>query len=155
MMGKLGRRIVLIDIENIVGGAVRTSEEAAWGRTIIETLVEIRPGEHVVVGTCDVGALHVMTEWRDARVVMGTGENGADRQIIDVLTTENLASRFDEVLLISGDHIFAEPLAALRGLGMDVTVASWVSHLSPLLQLAAAHTIILDHQFTETYVEAA
>ena len=51
------RRLVLVDIENMIGGAVRDSDSVVWAKQQFDYLVDLRPGDHVVVGTSHIGLL--------------------------------------------------------------------------------------------------
>ena len=149
------RRAILVDLENIIGGAAMTVDEAAWGRAILELLLAIRPDEHVIIGACEKGHLNTKLAWAGARVVgTGTGPDAADEALIEVLEDEELGERFTEIVLVTGDHGFAETVRSLVGEGTPVTVASWRGGLSPLLVAAASGVIILD-ELLSTYVKAA
>lgn len=149
-----GRRLVVVDIENVAGGAVMTQAMAAWARAVVETVLNVQAGEQVVIGTSHAGLFNAKSAWPCARVKVRSGENGADIELLDVLTTERIAERFDEVVLVSGDHIFVEAVAALGGSGVSVTVASWAQSLSSRLRLAAANSVYLDDWVSQhTYQE--
>ncbi|WP_182353871.1 NYN domain-containing protein [Flaviflexus huanghaiensis] len=149
------RRAILADLENVIGGAAMTVDEAAWGRTIIELVLDIRPDEQVIVGACGQGHLNTKLAWSSARVVgTGHGPDAADDALIEVLEDEQLGERFSEIVLVTGDHGFAEKVRGLVGGGTPVTVASWRGGLSPLLVAAASGVIILD-EVLSTYVKAA
>lgn len=151
-----GRRLVVVDIENVVGGALVTQAMAEWARTVVEDALDVREGEQVVIGTSHLGLFNAKTAWPCARVKVRAGDDGADLELVDVLTYERIAERFDEVILVSGDHIFAEAVAVLGGSGVMVTVASWAESLSARLRLTAARTVYLDHRArSHTYEEAA
>lgn len=151
-----GRRLVVVDIENVAGGAVVTQAMADWARTVVESALDVREGEQVVIGTSHIGLFTAKTAWPCARVKARSGEDGADIELLEVLTTEGVEDRFDEVVLVSGDHIFVEAVAALGASGVGVTVASWAQSLSTRLRLAAAHTVYLDGWVGQhTYKEIA
>ncbi len=151
-----GRRLVAVDIENVVGGAVVTQEMAGWARSVIESALDVQEGEQIVIGTSHTGLFNAKAAWPCARVKARSGEDGADLELLDVLTSEGIEQRFDEVVLVSGDHIFVEAVAALGGCGVIVTVASWTQSLSSRLRLAAAHTVYLDDWAGQhTYKEIA
>lgn len=64
--------------------------------------------------------------------------------MIDVLSNERVENRFDEVLLVSGDGIFADAVAHLGRCGVMVTVASWSTSMSARLRIAARKVVYLD-----------
>ena len=139
-----GRRYVVVDIENVAGGAVMTREMAEWARAVVETAVCVVDGEQVVIGTSHAGLFNAKDTWRCARVEARSGENGADLELLDILTTERVEERFDEVVLVSGDGLFADVVAHLGRCGVKVTVASWSTSMSARLRLAAGRVVYMD-----------
>lgn len=139
-----GRRLVVVDIENVVGGAVASREMADQARAVVEAALEVVDGEQVVIGTSHIGLFNSSDAWPSARLRVRSGSNGADLELIDVLTTERVEERFDEVALVSGDGAFTGAVAALGRLGVKVTVASWTASMSARLRLAAANVVYLD-----------
>lgn len=140
-----GRRLVLVDIENVVGGAAMTAATARWARDVVDAALSVAEGEQVVIATSHAGLLSTCSAWPAARVKVRSGKNGADLELLDVLVTERLAERFEEVVVVSGDGIFADAIAALASKGVLVTVASWHRSLSARLRLAAGATVYLDN----------
>ena len=139
-----GRRLVLVDIENVAGGAVVTESIASWARDMVVESLGVAESEQVVVGTSHVGAFNARAVWPGVRLRVRSGENGADLALLDVMRWERIEQRFDEIVLVSGDGIFADIVARLAAAGAQVTVASWAESLSTRLRLAAARTIYLD-----------
>ena len=81
---------MVVDMENITGGGLRTTAAAAWARRIVETAVAVVPGEQVVVGVSSIdGLFHAKKSWPQARVVLGLGRDGADHALLDVLDHED------------------------------------------------------------------
>jgi len=139
-----GRRLVVVDIENVAGGAVSTVDMASWARAVVEAAMAVADDEQVVIGTSHVGLFNANVAWPSARVRVRSGDNGADLELIDVLTTERVEERFDEVALVTGDGIFADAVARLGSCGVMVTVASWSTSLSARLRVAAGRVVYLD-----------
>ena len=139
-----GRRLVVVDIENVAGGAVLTEAMAEWARNVVVSALAVVEGEQVVIGTSHIGLFHAASVWPSARVKARSGADGADLELLDVLTAEHIEERFDEVVLVSGDGIFADAVARLGGAGVTVTVASWTDSLSARLRLAAGRTVYLN-----------
>ncbi|WP_054952980.1 NYN domain-containing protein [Flaviflexus massiliensis] len=141
-----GRRIVLIDIENVVGGQVHTLDQALWAKEKLENSGLFSSCDHIVLGVGPAGYVNVGVAWPQARKVVRDGSDGADLALLEILTTENLSDRFDDVVVISGDHIFAEAVA-LTAKSANVTVACWSASLSPQLFLASPTIHFLDEGF--------
>jgi hypothetical protein len=138
-----GRRLVVVDIENMVGGAVLATEQAAAARRSLQEAVNLSGCEQVIIGTSHIGALASGLGWCRSRLVVRSGENGADLGLLDVLTGERIPERFDEVVLASGDGIFTDVVAALGAAGVAVTVVARSGHCSRRLRMAAGRTVFL------------
>ena len=137
-----GRRIVVVDIENLVGGPCDTPDKVRWARRRLVAALRLATEDHVVVGVDVDGLLWVGTEWCGPRHVVGRGEDGADQALLGVLA-EDVAERFDEVVVASGDGIFTDMVADLTRRGVLVTVVAHESALSRRLRLAAARVVLL------------
>ena len=148
------RRLVLVDIENMVGGAVHDSESVVWAKQQFDSLVDLRPGDHVVVGTSHIGLLETGCNWPHARYVVGSGPDGADLALLEVLE-ENVAARYGEVVIVSGDGIFTQKVADLTSRGLRVTVIAHPDGLAARLRLAAQHTTYLPHRHQPQCGDAA
>ena len=141
-----GRRLVVVDIENVVGGAVKDVEQARSARIGVALTVDLQCDDQAVVGTSHIGLMPAGLGWPGARLVMQSGPDGADLALLEVLTTERLEQRFDEVVLVSGDGIFADAVACLAGHGVSVTVVSRINACSKRLRMAATRTLFLDQR---------
>ena len=141
-----GRRLVVVDLENVVGGVVMRVEQASSARLCISKAIQLAPDEQVVIGTCHTGLLASGLGWPTARLVVRSGENGADLALLEVLQDERIADRFDKVTLVSGDGIFADAVAALGKSGVAVTAVSRPEACSRRLRMAAARSVFLDTQ---------
>jgi hypothetical protein len=139
-----GRRLVVVDIENVAGGAVLYAEQAAWARLAIEKAIPFDGDEQIVVGTSHVGVLASGVGWPGPRIVARSGVDGADLALLEVLTTERVEERFESVVLVSGDGIFTAAVAALEAQGLDVTVVAHVDGCATRLRLAASRTVFLE-----------
>jgi len=76
-------------------------------------------------------------------VVAGTGHDAADDALLFDCDPEHLASRFNRIVLATGDHRFAGLAAELRSRGMHVTVAVGKGALAPMLAAQADEIISL------------
>ncbi len=139
------RQLAAVDIENISGGAIRTPQQARWVRRTLEDVIGIEQTQ-VVVGVSRAGLLPAYVGWGAnplPRYVPGHGVDGADLALLDVLERENGAARFEEVVLASGDGIFADVVARLGAQGVCVTVVGHRGRVSKRLIMAAAHVVLL------------
>lgn len=136
---------MLVDIENVVGGAVLTVQQAVQARRCIEAAVRLRDGDHVVIATSHIGLLSTGLGWAGARLLARSGQNGADLALLAVLTEERVEARFDEVIVASGDGIFTDAVAALGAAGVAVTVLARTDGCSRRLRMAASRSIELEY----------
>jgi hypothetical protein len=105
---------------------------------------DIQLGDLVVVACNHGAALAVGLGWPGARVLLRSGCDGADLPVLDVIANEAIGDRFACLVLGSGDGCFAQALARLGQMGLDVTVISNRRALSRRLQLAARHVVLFD-----------
>ena len=141
-----GRRLVVVDLENVVGGLCRTEAMTRWGRRFLLDALDLRPHDQVVVGV-DGETMHAVAwDWPGARIVLGRHmRNGADLALLDVLD-EGLVRRFNEVALVSGDAIFTDAVASLTSQGIKVTVVAHENSLSLQLRLVASEVVLLSRE---------
>jgi hypothetical protein len=132
-----GRSIHLIDVENLLGGPDFAELDVIELMAEYSSLVDRRPLDHVVIASCHRAAPATWFGCLEARRLVRSGPDGADLALVGVIEQENLAARYDRIVIGSGDGIFAEPAALLQTLGASVTVVAPVRGLSPKLKFAA------------------
>jgi hypothetical protein len=126
------RRYVLVDIENPTGGARVSCEQAAM---LWAVLAQQAPGittrDHVVVGA----ARMVVRKYRAAIdgpnvkwVVAADVPDGADRALLAAVDLRRVARNFDELVIVSGDHAFADLARRAKALGLSVHVVTAEQH---------------------------
>jgi hypothetical protein len=138
------RRLHLVDVENLTGCPRPALPAAIACRERYEESAPVRGNDLVIVACNHGAAVTVGHGWRGARVFLRSGQDGADLALLDVIAHEDVASRFEAVVIASGDGCFAEPVAQLGALGIEVTVVSNGRALSRRLRLAAKHVVIFD-----------
>ena len=67
------RRLVLIDVENVVGGLVCDEADAEGARGLIVRGIGAHPMDQVVVATCHKGYPYVAWCWPTARRLVRSG----------------------------------------------------------------------------------
>jgi hypothetical protein len=139
---KTARQLQLIDIENLTGTPRPRPIQVAEAASVWGELVDPRITAQAVIA-CNHGAAEAVCFGWDpsARRLLRSGPDGADLALIEVLTTEGVEHRYTEVVIGSGDGVFAEPVARLAAAGLHVTVIAPRLGLSRRLRLAA-HTVI-------------
>ncbi|MCZ4553696.1 NYN domain-containing protein [Gordonia rubripertincta] len=145
---------MLVDIENVVGGAVLHENAARWARVQICGALDIKAPDQVVIGISHIGLLSVGSAWPNLRYLVRSGADGADRALLAVLD-EDVATRFDELVLVSGDGIFAAKIAALTARGVRVTVVAHPGGVAKRLRLAAHRTLYLEDRYTNSTLGGA
>ena len=73
-----GRRLVAVDIENVVGGAVLDINQAKSAWSELDPKLDLLGDEQIVVGVSHIGAIDAWRARPDARLVVRSGEDGAD-----------------------------------------------------------------------------
>lgn len=123
---------LLIDIENVVGA----SELTAANVTEVKTAMDLLEGANVmkVVACSHHNAEAVMFNWPKARIILKSGKDGADLALIRVATDEDIAKRFDRVVIASGDGIFASVAKELSEQGVEVSIVCGRGALSKNLK---------------------
>lgn len=70
------------------------------------------------------------------RLIPGYGRDGADKALLAVMD-ENLECRFDELVLVTGDGVFADRVAELAAVELPTHVFAHPTGLAARLRLAA------------------
>lgn len=141
------RRILLIDIESVVGGVVTTTEQMRRAQWSVFDAFAPRPDDQIVIG-CGYESVDVAGfDWNGPRrLVLGGNRRGARLELLEVLTSERIGERFGEVVVASGAGIFAGEVSRLAGTGIDVSVASRKGACSPALRMAASRTVYIRYE---------
>ena len=105
-------------------------------------IAQLGDTDHVVVATSRIGLLQVGANWNGVRYVVRSGRDGADLALLDVLA-EDVTNRYEQVLLASGDGIFAPAAAELAAAGVLTTVLGRTGCVARRLQMAASRVIYL------------
>ena len=139
-----GRSLFLGDIENLGWDPqLKTLTPERVQTTcfgVRKALWPFQPQE--VVASSHHFAEMVWFHWyRPARRLVGSGPDGADLKLLEVLTNENISERYQTVVIGSGDGIFAEPVAELASQGVHIIALHGTGGMSRKLKLAA-HDVI-------------
>jgi hypothetical protein len=144
------RTIHLVDVENLAGTASLTPQLVSDVRRAYESVVDVGHEDFVVVATAHHGALPTWFGWPKARKLVGSGPDGADKQLLAVVDREDIAARFARVVIGSGDGIFAVSAARLQEGGVTVSVVSRPDALSLRLRLAVRDVRVLSEPAPQT-----
>ena len=140
------RALFLGDIENLAWDPI-TNTITSDSVKRISNAVQTQIGQNniqEVIATSHYFAKEIWFAWgRTTRRLLGSGPDGADKKLVDLIRTEDIATRFASVIIGSGDGIFTEPVSYLAAQGLHITVAHGTGGLSKQLALAAHKTIEL------------
>jgi hypothetical protein len=133
------RRLFVIDIENYCGKQAISQRDVMSARQSIYDSFHPTNEDLIVIGTSySENCLNAGLAWRGARAVWSKGKDGADLALIEALGTYRLDS-FKELVLVTGDHIFADKVRQVRADGVRVTVVSCRKSLSRKLAASATN----------------
>jgi hypothetical protein len=145
------RDLLLIDLENLIGGSVATEEDV---RLAIALTTAVAHSTHHLTVIATGPKLFAATAWSwppSARRLL----NGADKALLDVLNNEAVDQRFDRLVLASGDAIFADSVAGLASKGLPTAVLARPSALSNKLRFAATTLNLLPEGLVAVVSEAS
>jgi hypothetical protein len=142
-----GRALHLIDIENLNQACAENYHAPASGWLRV---VGINPHDLAVVGTDASGAFAAREALPTAGLVVGRGESGADRALTRRGAAGLSTSRFDTLIIGSGDGEFARIAQQARTAGLYVLVVSHRRSLSTRLAHVASRVLLLDASFFGT-----
>lgn len=132
------RRLFVVDIENAVGSGAIDEESCRGVRSRIDRTYHPGDSDLTVLGVSHKNNLFPALAWDGARVVIREGHDGADLALEDVLVNENVEGRFGEVVIVSGDGLFARQASRLRFLGLRVTVDARARQLARVLAFSCS-----------------
>ena len=148
----LNRRLIFVDIENINGRSIGSVQEANWCRCALNQWLNITDRDLIVVAADKSGIPHLHESWGTCQILDAVGKSGADKRLIAAIAAEhNLASRFKEVIIVSGDGIFVDSVLYLMSVGIPTTVCSYKSALNATLAACADNILILGTRATRTH----
>jgi hypothetical protein len=125
-----------------VGGICLTAASVLWAKAALINAAGIGGDDHIVVASSHISLLEAGSNWDRVRRVVRSGSNGADLALLDALT-EDISSRYEELILASGDGIFTPAIAELASSGLATTVIGWRGSVARTLQLVASQVIYI------------
>ena len=137
-----GRRLVLVDIENLIGGAALDPQTVALGPGSARRRIGLDVTDQVVIGTSHAASSPLAPSGRGQRYVVRSGETAPTWQLLEVLA-ENLAATVRRGRpRLRRRHLHRRRSPACTA---GVIVTSWQQPetLSPRLRLAATHMVFL------------
>lgn len=138
------RRLHVVDIENLVGNPVPRLAQVCRVRNRYGQCVGFGGWDQIEIASSHLTLVNAALGWPRAHYRARSGPDGADLALLEVLEHEDVAGRFTQVAIGSGDHAFARAAARLAEQGVWVTVVSRECSLSRRLRLAACDVVYLD-----------
>lgn len=115
-----GRTAYFLDIDNLCGtGTASPAEVRRMFEAFLETF-EIGPSDQVYCAGTAMAAFVAARTCPGFHVVVGKGQDGADRRLLDLADPDFVSLRFERVVIGSGDGIFTELASDLRNRGVEV-----------------------------------
>ena len=118
------RRLHLVDVENLAGDSLPSLGQIREVQDLYTGCLGIGAVDQVVIASSHLTLLNAALGWPRARYRVRSGPDGADLELLDVVASENVATRFTHVAIGSGDGVFAHAAASLAAAGVWVTVVS-------------------------------
>lgn len=126
-----GRTLHLVDLENLMGGPFQPRSILRRVSDLYRTSAPVRNADHVIVAVNPALVVEAALAWSGARLLMAGGPDGADLALLEeVQNVEWVASRYDRVVIGSGDGIFAPVADAIRTCGIAVGVVAQEGRMS-------------------------
>lgn len=138
-----GRKLHLVDIENLCGGSHIDDRMVPVKMDEYDVAAGVDEVDHMIMACSPQLVLPSKSCRRGAQVLVGRGVDGADDALLSAVAVEDIARRFDEVVIASGDHIFRTLAIALRLSGVAVTVVSRASALAGDLAAVAGKVVYM------------
>ena len=139
-----GRTLHVIDVENLAGGTTAGTVSVAASLAAYRSTVAVATVDHVVLGSGTTFACACAAAWPGARLRLGRGRDGADHALLEAVDPCFTASRYDRVVVGSGDHIFCGLVAELRRRGLAVLVVARPGSVSRDLRRLAPYRPLPD-----------
>jgi len=139
----LDRRIVLVDIEQLVEGPAALNWAVEQRHDGLQALYPEGSDCLYEVAYSHWAARTMRFAFPGGRHRWRSGPDGADLALLDVVHTELLHRRFGEAVIASGDRIFVEAVALLHSHGISCTVVADPAHLSRRLRMIADNIVEL------------
>lgn len=143
---RAGHRLVLVEIENLMGGVVKTTEQLRRVQSALYRAIDHRPADQIVLACGRLSADVVGFDWNGPhRLILRSGPQGPGLGLLEILESERIDERFPEVVVASGDGMFSNVVSRLAASsGVDVMIVARTGACSPSLRMAAARTVDLD-----------
>lgn len=144
MSGTSGRALHLLDVEYLGCGPTLSAGDLTLVLDRYRIEADWHSGDHLVGAASDWTYTRIAFDVdRDVRLLpAGDGPDAADLRLIDEATHVIDLSRYDRIVVASGDHLFGVVVDAAHALGVEVWAAAYRFNLAR--SLAAAVDRVVD-----------
>ena len=127
------RRLVLVDIENIVGGSDATADDVRWALDALRGAIGLT-GNDIWRVACGRRLLTRATGALPQPVLLGIGPDGADLKLLEQMHPDLVVGQFRSVALASADaRAFTGAVATLARAGVPTDLYIGAGHLGHAL----------------------
>lgn len=126
-----------------MGGPRKGRLALEWAAKAYRRAASVRTEDHIIVAADRSLVFDCHEVFPRARVLSGTGPDGADQALLAALTDPGLpwvARRYDRVVIGSGDHAFSFAARRLVDLGVEVGIVAIPGSVSGTLLRCASFT---------------
>jgi hypothetical protein len=127
-LGCRKRRYFLVDIENPTCGAKATAKQVGMFWAVLRQQAPgVAPHDHVVIGASRSVARRYRGVIRGANVKWVVGANApdaADSALLAAIDLRRVARDYNELVIVSGDHAFADLARRAKAYGLTVHVVT-------------------------------
>ena len=142
------RTMHLIDIENLCMASNPTLEQVIEARRCYMALVNPRESDQFLVTVSSKTNLAAAAfGWVGAELKCHEGHDGADILLAEAIVEDHLESRFDKVVVASGDGGLAPFVTHLKSVFRDVVVVSQPTAIAFSMRVSGAQVKYLRPQF--------
>jgi hypothetical protein len=103
------RTVHLVDAENLLGTPAPSPAQVRQLISRYAANVGFGAMDQVIIACSHLAFRTVGFCWPGPQYLLRSGPDGADLALLAVLDTDNIAARFRDVVIGSGDHIFPRP----------------------------------------------
>jgi hypothetical protein len=142
------RTMHLIDIENLCMASNPTLEQVIEARRCYLELVKPSEGDQFLVTVSSKSNLEAVAfGWSGATLKCREGHDGADILLAEAILWDHLESRFDQVVIASGDGGLAPFVVQMKALLSNVVVVSQPTAIAMSMRMAGAKVQYLRPDF--------
>ena len=137
------RAFCVVDLENLAQGSANVGHLSRYLQRVVDSVTSTFQTHITVVATGPRAidqSPEILWDWNGCRFLTGHGLDGADNELISVLTDEPAAAASSHILVWSGDGIFSESLLRLRCHGCRISVLGPCGSISDRLY-SVAHDV--------------